>query len=137
MHELRNFLNGVITAKRNLKEVYYTSKHPDTKSDAKELVAATIQLEKAVERLIDLKQTSKVAKEVLNDRRAEINLRKWSESFPKRAEAYAKKKRDLRHEHLHKYQETLMDYIQSLNDMLAAWLADIETISGIPDMPDE
>lgn len=135
MHELRNFLNGVITAKRKLKEVYYTAKHPDTKSDAKELIAATIQLEKAVEQLIDLNQTSKAARKVLNDRRAEINLRKWSEGFPKRAEAYAKKKKDLRHEHLHKYQETLIDYIQSLNDILTAWLTAIETVSGIPDIP--
>ena len=52
VHSLTRLLSHVMTAKRDLKRVYYTTRNQDSKFDAKELVAATITLQKLLEDLV-------------------------------------------------------------------------------------
>ena len=59
MNELRTFQTKIMTAKRELKEVYYTTRNADSKADAKELVVALITLQRTVEDLITLRQKNK------------------------------------------------------------------------------
>jgi hypothetical protein len=135
MQELRDFLNQVIIAKRRLKEVYYTTRDSNVKADAKQLVAATITVQRALENLIELRRKSKVGKRVLEDRKASLTLRKWSIGLPKRARDYAEKRKKLKPEHLRKFQENLLAYLDGIGMELTAWTEDIITLSEIPRPP--
>ena len=105
MHELREFEAQVRIAKLDLKEIYYTSRDENMKSDAKELVANTIIIQKSIERIIQLRKKTGAAKVVLNDRKAKMTLRKWSNGLTKRVKDFKKKKSKVRQEHLQRYQE--------------------------------
>ncbi len=135
MHELREFEAQVRIAKLNLKEVYYTSRDESTKADLKELVAGTIMIQKSIERIIELRRKTRAARIILNDRKAQMTLRKWSNGLAKRVNDFKKKKGKLRHEHLHRYQEILFKYIQSIGESLNDWIIDIETMADIPKPP--
>ncbi len=124
-----------MTAKRDLKRVYYTSRNQDMKLDAKELVAATITLQKLLEDLITKRRTIRVAKKMLEDRKAELILRRWSIGFPRRAKDFLAKSKKLEQQHLRKYQQALVGYINGINDELVKWIEDIENLRGIPRPP--
>ncbi|MHA1903707.1 MAG: hypothetical protein ACXADL_03575 [Candidatus Thorarchaeota archaeon] len=135
MHELREFLTKVLESKRELKEVYYTTRNEDTKADAKELVVVTITLQKTVEDLLELKRKFRMATKVLTDRKAKLNLRKWKTGLPKRVKDYHKKNGKLPQEHLHRFQESLMEHIESISAELNNWVIDIETLRELPNVP--
>lgn len=135
MRELRQFQSHVITAKRKLKEIYYTSRDEDLKADMKELVASTIGIQKTLEDLAKLAQKSKVARKILEDRKVSLTLRKWSIGFPKRVSTFAKRKKKMKWEHLSQYYESLLEYIRSISEELTAWILDIETLREIPKPP--
>jgi len=135
VHSLTRLLTHVMTAKRDLKRVYYTSRNQDTKLDAKELVAATITLQKLLEDLVTKRRTIRVAKKILEDRKAELSLQRWSMGFPKRAAEFLSKSKKLEQQHLRKYQQALLDYINGISTELEKWMEDIETLRGIPRPP--
>ncbi|MHA1577611.1 MAG: hypothetical protein ACTSU3_09645, partial [Candidatus Thorarchaeota archaeon] len=125
----------IMTAKRELKEVYYTTRNEDSKADAKELVVASITLQKTVEELISLRQKTKVARKLMEDRKATLTLRKWSTGLPKRISDFKKKKKDMKHEHLHRFQESLITYFDGIVNELNSWITDIETLADLPKPP--
>ena len=101
-------LTQVIAAKRDLKQIYYTSRNKESKLDAKELVAAMIGVQKLLEDLIDLSRKRRIAKKVLDDRKAELTIRRWSVGLPKRVKDFADKAKQLEQQHLNKYCESLL-----------------------------
>ena len=137
MHELRGFLTHVMDAKRQLKEVYYTAKEASTKADAKKLVAAAISAQKVAEDLLRKHDKTRLARKALEDRKAELVLRMWSSGLPERVRDYIKKHRKLGQEHLHRYQESLLEYMQGITMELTSWLHDVETLSELPRPPSE
>jgi len=137
MHELRDFLLRVLEAKRLLKRVYYSTKNKSTKDDAKQLVVATISAEKTINELIKVRSKHKMADKILSDRKAELSLKMWSTGLPKRVKDYMEKESRLGPEHLHQYQESLLQYIDGIAEELTSWLVDIETLSELPHPPRE
>ena len=135
VHSLTRLLTHVMSAKRDLKRVYYTSRNEDAKLDAKELVAATITLQKLLEDLIAKRRTIRVAKKILEDRKAELSLRRWSTGFPRRAKDFLAKSKKLEQHHLRKYQQVLVEYINGISNELVKWIEDIETLKGMPRPP--
>jgi hypothetical protein len=135
VQSLTRLLTYVMTAKRDLKRVYYTSRNQDMKLDAKELVAATITLQKLLEDLIDKRRTIRIAKNILEDRKAELTLQRWSTGFPKRAKDFVDKSKKLDQQHLRKYQQAFLEYINSISNELTKWIEDIETMRGLPRPP--
>ena len=135
MRELRQFLTHVMTAKRKLKELYYTSRDADLKADMKELVAATIGIQKTIEDMIKITQKSRIARKVLEDRKVVLTLRKWSVGLPKRVNSFVSRKKKMSLEHLSRYFESLLDYVNSISEELTAWITAIETIREIPRPP--
>jgi hypothetical protein len=132
---LMKLLTLVIAAKRELKQVYYTSRNKESKLDAKELVAATISVQKLLEELIDLSRKRRVAKKVLDDRKAELTINRWSLGLPKRVKDFIDKSKNLEQQHLTKYSESLLQYIDSIGQELAKWIEDIATLAEIPKLP--
>ncbi|MHA1964036.1 MAG: hypothetical protein ACXACG_14740 [Candidatus Thorarchaeota archaeon] len=132
---MTRLLTHVMTAKRDLKRVYYTSRSQDAKLDAKELVAATITLQKLLEDLITKRRTIRVAKKMLEDRKAELSLRRWSMGFPRRSKDFLSKSKKLEQQHLRKYQQALVEYINGISIELTKWIEDIETLRGMPRPP--
>ncbi|MDH4214546.1 MAG: hypothetical protein OEV85_11545 [Candidatus Thorarchaeota archaeon] len=128
-------LTQVITAKRDLKQIYYTSRNKESKLDAKELVAAVIGVQKLLEDLIDLSRKRRIAKKVLDDRKAELTIRRWSMGLPKRVKDFVEKAKNLEQQHLTKYCESLLQYITSIGEELAKWIEDITTLAEIPKPP--
>ncbi|MFW9957772.1 MAG: hypothetical protein ACFFCT_06865 [Candidatus Odinarchaeota archaeon] len=128
-------LTQVITAKRDLKQIYYTSRNKESKLDAKELVAAVIGVQKLLEDLIDLSRKRRIAKKVLDDRKAELMIRRWSMGLPKRVKDFVEKAKSLEQQHLTKYCESLLQYITSIGEELAKWIEDITTLAEIPKPP--
>ena len=124
-----------MTAKRDLKRVYYTNRNEDAKLDAKELVAATITLQKLLEDLITKRRTIRVAKKILEDKKAELSLRRWSTGFPRRAKDFLGKSKKLEQQHLRKYQQVLVEYINGISNELVKWIEDIENLRGMPRPP--
>ena len=135
MHELREFEGKVRMAKLDLKEIYYTARDEDTRSDVKELVANTIVVQKSLERIIQLRRKTGAAKVVLNDRKARMTLRKWSNGLTKRVKDFKRKRSKVRQEHLTRYQEVLLKYIKQIAEELNDWIIDIETMADIPKPP--
>jgi hypothetical protein len=132
---LMKLLTLVIAAKRELKQVYYTSRNKGSKLDAKELVAATIGVQKLLEELISLSRKRRVAKKVLDDRKAELTINRWSLGLPKRVKDFVDKSKNLEQQHLTKYSESLLQYIDSIGQELAKWIEDIATLAEIPKLP--
>jgi hypothetical protein len=124
-----------MSAKRDLKRVYYTSRNEESKLDSKELVAATITLQKLLEYLIAKNRRIRMAKKVLEDRKAELILRRWVIGFPKRVKDFMSKSKKLEQHHLRKYQQTFLTYINGISDELTKWVEDIETLREIPRPP--
>jgi hypothetical protein len=137
MQEMRELLNYVIKAKRYLKEIYYTTRDENAKADAKELVAATIAVQKTLEQILELKRRSRTAKRVLGDRKAEMAVRRWSAGLPRRVKDYVEKQRKLEQHHLHRYQVTLLQYLENMGKELVAWAEDIDMLREIPRIPKE
>ncbi len=136
MHELRDFEAQVRIAKRELKEVFYTTRNEDTKSDAKLLVANMIALQKSIERIIELRRTTKATLVVLGDRKAKITLKKWSTGLVRRVKQFKNKKGKLRQEHLERFKDSLLKYITEISDELNDWIIDIETMAELPKPPE-
>ncbi len=136
MEELRDFEAQVRIAKRELKEVYYTTRNEDTKSDAKSLVATLILIQKSIERIIELRRTTKEAGIVLADRKAKMNLRKWSTGLTRRVKEFKNKRGKLRQEHLERYKDVVSKYIDEIASALNDWIIDIETMADLPKPPD-
>jgi uncharacterized protein YnzC (UPF0291/DUF896 family) len=136
MSELRDFEAQVRIAKRELKEVFYTTRNEDTKSDAKLLVANMIALQKSIERIIELRRTTKATLVVLSDRKAKITLNKWSTGLVRRVKEFKSKKGKLRQEHLERFKDSLLKYITEIIDELNDWIIDIETMSELPKPPE-
>ncbi|MHA1780867.1 MAG: hypothetical protein ACTSYL_08375 [Candidatus Thorarchaeota archaeon] len=137
MRELRGFLTVVLDAKRQLKEIYYTTRNAETKADAKDLVASVIGLQKSIERILEMSSKTRLVAKTLADRRAEVNLRQWKLGLPRRVKDYKSKYKSLKQEHLHRYQKSLMEYIQTIGLDLASWINDIETLIDLPRPPKE
>lgn len=135
VRSLTRLLSYVITAKRDLKRLYYTSRNQDAKLDAKELVAATIALQRLLEDLIKKWQTMRVAKKMLEDKKAQLSLRRWSTGFPRRTKDFLAKSKKLEQQHLRKYQQSFLEYINSISNELTKWIEDIETLKGMPRPP--
>ena len=135
MQELREFQNKTIIAKRDLKEAYYTTREESIKGDIKELVVAAIGLERTIDELIALRRKKKAAKRVLEDRKAKLSLRKWSVGLPKRVKDFKQKKNKVGYEHLHRFQEILLRYMEEIGVELSSWMLDIETLTGLPRPP--
>ncbi len=136
MHELRDFEAQVRIAKRELKEVFYTTRNEDTKSDAKLLVANMIALQRSIERILELRRTTKATLVVLGDRKAKITLKKWSTGLVRRVKQFKSKKGKLRQEHLERFKDSLLKYINEINDELNDWIIDIETMAELPKPPE-
>ncbi len=136
-HELLKLLSSVVAAKRDLKQVYYTSRDKESKIDAKGLVAATIGVQRLLEELVDLSRKKKIAKKVLSDRKAELMISRWSIGLPKRIKEFNEKAKSLEQQHLTKYAESLLQYIESIGQELAKWIEDIITLTEIPKPPRE
>jgi hypothetical protein len=124
-----------MTAKRDLKRVYYTLRDKEAKLDAKELVATVIGVQRLLEELIDLRRKRRAAKKVLEDRKAELSLRRWSTGLPQRVKGYIEKTKKLDQQHLTKYQQSLIDYLNGIGQELAKWIEDINTLVEIPKIP--
>lgn len=135
VHALTKLLTLVMTAKRDLKRVYYTQRSNETKLDAKELVAAVIGVQRLLEELIDLNRKRRAAKKVLEDRKAELTIRKWSTGLPQRVNGFIDKSKKLEHYHLTKYQHSVLDYLNEIGQELAKWIEDIKTLVEIPKIP--
>lgn len=135
VHGLTKLLTLVMTAKRDLKRVYYTQKGNQAKLDVKDLVASVIGVQKLLEELVDLRRKRRAAKKVLEDRKAELTLRKWSTGLPQRVKGFIDKSKKLEQHHLTKYQATLMDYFNGIGQELAKWIEDINTLVEIPKIP--
>jgi len=135
VHGLTKLLTLVMTAKRDLKRVYYTQRSKEEKLDSKELVAAIIGLQRLLEELIDLKRKRRAAKKVLEDRKAELMLRRWITGFPQRVKGFIEKSKKLEQQHLTKYQQSLLDYFNEIGTELAKWIEDINTLIEIPKIP--
>ena len=115
--------------------MYYTTRNEDTKSDAKSLVATLIMIQKSIERIIELRRTTKEAVIVLTDRKAKMNLRKWSTGLTRRVKEFKNKKGKLRQEHLERYKDVLTKYIDEIASALNDWIIDIETMADLPKPP--
>jgi len=137
VHGLTKLLTLVMTAKRDLKRVYYTQRSTEAKLDSKELVAAIIGVQRLLEELIDLKRKRRAAKKVLEDRKAELTLRRWATGLPQRVKGFIEKSKKLEQQHLTKYQQSLLDYFNEIGTELAKWIEDINTIVEIPKIPKE
>ena len=135
VHSLTKLLSYVIAAKRDLKRTYYTSRNQDAKLDAKELVAATIALQRLLEDLLAKRRTSRVVKRILEDRKANLSLQRWINGFPVRVKEYLSKSKKLEQQHLRKYQQVLLEYINGISMELARWIEDIETMKELPRLP--
>ncbi|MBE0526339.1 MAG: hypothetical protein IH631_05315, partial [Candidatus Thorarchaeota archaeon] len=114
-----------------------TQRSNETKLDAKELVASVIGVQRLLEELIDLRRKRRAAKKVLEDRKAELTLRKWSTGLPQRVDGFIDKSKKLEQQHLTKYQQSLLDYFNTMGQELAKWIEDINTIVEIPKIPKE
>lgn len=130
-------LTQVVAAKRSLKQVYYTARNKESKQDTKELVTATISVQKLVEELIDLSRKRRIAKKILDDRKAGLTIGKWVLGLPKRIKDFVDKTKNLEQQHLTKYAESLLQYIESIGQELAKWIEDIITLVEIPKPPRE
>lgn len=135
VHGLTRLLTQVMSAKRDLKHVYYTRKNKESKLDVKELVASTISVQKLLEELSDLERKNRVAKKMLQDRKAELILQKWHTGLPRRVKDFVDKSNNLEQQHLRKYQEGLLHYIEEIGKELAKWIEDIVTLAEIPRIP--
>lgn len=135
VHELTKLLTLVMTAKRDLKRVYYTQRGNEAKLDAKELVASVIGVQRLLEELIELRRKRRAAKKVLEDRKAELTLRRWSTGLSQRVKSYIDKSKKLEQQHLTKYQQSLLDYFNGIGEELAKWIEDIHTVVEIPKIP--
>ena len=135
VHELTKLLTLVMTAKRDLKRVYYTQRSKEAKLDSKELVASIIGVQRLLEELIDLKRKRRAANKVLEDRKAELTLRRWSTGLPQRVKGFIDKSKKLEQQHLTKYQQSLLDYFNGMGQELASWIEDIHTLVEIPKIP--
>ncbi|MHA2432809.1 MAG: hypothetical protein ACXADO_06240 [Candidatus Thorarchaeota archaeon] len=134
---MRYLLNQVISVKRELKEIYYTTRNESTKADVKELVAATIAVQRILEQLLENKRKSRVAKRVLSDRKAELALRRWNAGFPRRARDFLAKRKKIEQQHLHLYKKSFLEYLESIGKELVSWSEDIETMREIPRLPED
>ena len=135
VHGLTKLLTLVMTAKRDLKRVYYTQRSKDSKLDSKELVATVIGVQRLLEELVDLRRKRRAAKKVLEDRKAELTLRRWSTGLPQRVKGFIDKSKKLEQQHLTKYQQSLLDYFNGIGQELAKWIEDIQTLVEIPKIP--
>ena len=135
VHGLTKLLTLVMTAKRDLKRVYYTQRSKDSKLDSKELVATVIGVQRLLEELVDLRRKRRAAKKVLEDRKAELTLRRWSTGLPQRVKGFVDKSKKLEQQHLTKYQQSLLDYFNGIGQELAKWIEDINTLVEIPKIP--
>lgn len=135
VHELTKLLTLVMTAKRDLKRIYYTQRGKEAKLDSKELVASIIGIQRLLEELVDLNRKRRAAKKVLEDRKAELTLRRWSTGLPQRVKGFIEKSKKLEQQHLTKYQQSLLDYINGIGTELASWIEDIHTLVEIPKIP--
>jgi len=135
VHELTKLLTLVMTAKRDLKRIYYTQRGKEAKLDSKELVASIIGIQRLLEELVDLNRKRRAAKKVLEDRKAELTLRRWSTGLPQRVKGFIEKSKKLEQQHLTKYQQALLDYINGIGTELASWIEDIHTLVEIPKIP--
>jgi 16S rRNA C1402 N4-methylase RsmH len=135
VHGLTKLLTLVMTAKRDLKRVYYTQRGKEEKLDSKELVASIIGVQRLLEELVDLRRKRRAAKKVLEDRKAELTLRRWSTGLPQRVKGFIDKSKKLEQHHLTKYQQSLLDYLNEMGEELAKWIEDIHTLVEIPKIP--
>ena len=135
VHGLTKLLTLVMTAKRDLKRVYYTQRSAEAKLDAKELVASVIGVQRLLEELLNLRRKRRAARKVLEDRKAELTMRRWSAGLPKRVKDFVDKSKKFEQHHLTKYQQTLLDYFNGIGQELAKWIEDITTIVEIPKIP--
>jgi hypothetical protein len=133
--ELNRLLAQIMTAKRDLKRVYYTSRNEETKLDVKDLVATTIGVQRLLEELISLRRKEKAAKKILSDKKAELIVRKWTTGLPRRSKDFVEKSRQLEQTHLRRYQEALLRYLEEIGEELAKWIEDIRTLADIPRVP--
>ncbi|TFG14459.1 hypothetical protein EU537_03300 [Candidatus Thorarchaeota archaeon] len=135
MKELRTFLSDVLSAKRDLKEIYYRTRNKDTKADVKELVVAAISIQTTTKELLELRLESRVARKVLKDRKVTLSLKKWKAGLPKRVSDFKKKSSKLPQEHLTKFHDQLMKYMNEISETLNNWIIDIETLTDLPEPP--
>ncbi|TXT55176.1 MAG: hypothetical protein BAJATHORv1_40085 [Candidatus Thorarchaeota archaeon] len=135
MRELRSFLNKVLLVKRDLKYVYYSSREENKKADAKQLVVQAITIQKSIEKLLSLTSQSRLGRKLLEDRKAELLLKKWEKGLPRRVKDYKDKAKKLRSEHLRKFYDAILQYMDTILEELVSWTEDIQTLKDIPKVP--
>ncbi len=135
MHELQRFLTIVISSKRILKEIYYTARVKSLKLDAKKLVITAITIQQLSEELLSLWRKKKTARDILQDRRAQLAIIGWTKSLPKRVKDYKEKSGKLKEDHLSRYFEVLSKYLDEIADGLTKWVEDIKGIEELPRIP--
>ncbi len=135
MHELQKFLTSIISTKRNLKEIYYTTRSPSLKADAKKLVVTAISIQQLGEELLELWRRNKTARGILQDRRAQLTLVGWTKGLPKRVDVYKTRTRKLKGEHLVKYYDLITEYLDEIAKTLAGWVEDIKGLGELPRPP--
>ena len=135
MHELQRFLTVTISAKRNLKEIYYTTRSESLQMDTKKLIVTTIAIQQTIEELLALWRKKKVAKKILQDKKAQLSLVNWTKGLPKRVDDFKQKTRKLKGEHLTRYYEILDEYLETIASSLTNWLEDINEIGELPSVP--
>ena len=86
---------------------------------------------------MDLERKNRVAKKMLQDRKAELTIERWYTGLPRRVKDFVDKSKNLEQQHLRKYQEVLLQYIEEIGKELAKWIEDIVTVTEIPRVPRE
>ncbi len=135
MRELAEFMAVVDDAKRDLKEVYYTTRSERVKKGARELVALTVAVQRVAKGLLERASTSRLARGVLTDRHATARLETWRTGLPARVADYKRRARELRAGQLEPFQQALAKYIRTISEELTAWDEDIDTLEGLPRPP--
>ncbi len=137
MQAITGFLREVGNCKRHLKHVYYTARDADTKSDSKQLVAGLIRMQDQLERMIELARSSRTARRLIDDRTLTATLSRWTIGLPQRVKDYREKYKSSTQSHLHRYFESLAEYVQSISHELDRWIVDLETAVSLPRPPRE
>ncbi|MEM2141868.1 MAG: hypothetical protein QXS20_03035 [Candidatus Thorarchaeota archaeon] len=135
MDDLEEFLTSIVNAKRKLKMIYYTGRNSDQRNDAKELIAFLIELGTKADRLVQITSESPIARKLMSDRKAELELHRWSQGLLNRTSDYVSKAKDLSYEHAHRYQLVMMEYLETIESELSKWIEEIETATGVPRPP--
>ena len=122
---------------RHLKEVYYTTRSPETKEDTKDLLECLLRVRTLTEELVNIVRSKKTRRFLAGDRTADAHLTRWSDGLPRRTRNYKEKHKSLSHTHLHRYYETLRLYLNEIETTLDKWVTDTKAAADLPHLPSD